>query len=163
MALVADGFEVTVSLMDNGGDITRKTYQLTTTIPADAIIDAGALVADLIAVTDATVLSFTVGQRYVEDAFAFPASGVENQNQALLVFQLADNPTKKATHSIPAPSPGIFVAASGPNAEVVDLADAAVIAYAANFLPGGIATLSDGESADALISGRRIHRQSRRG
>ena len=163
MALVSNGFWLSVTLRDNGGNDTTRTYQLSAADATAAGADTVNILAALNAVTDAVIVSWFNYQRFVEDAFVYPASGVEIENLALLEFDLVDHPEKSATITIPAPAPGIFVSLSGGGANTVDLADAAVIAYAALFQTGGEVLISDGEVADTLVAGRRIHRASRRG
>lgn len=163
MALVSNGWWLTIGLVDNGGNKTVRNYQLNSVTPVEAETDSGTIIAALAGVSDAVIVSRSTYQRFVEDALVFPASGVELENQALLNFNIVDHPEKAWTTTIPAPKPAIFMAASGPPANIVDVADAQVIAYAALFKAGGVALVSDGEIADTLIGGKRIHRQSSRG
>jgi len=163
VAIVSNGFFISITVVDNGGDITTRRWKMQAAVQEDAETDGPAIVTAFLALTDAVLVSRSFGEEFINDALAYPASGVENQNQALLDFLITDDPTKHATQSIPAPKPGIFAALTGPNAEVVDLADAAVIAWAAMFGPAGQLYLSDGETADSLVSGRRRHVASRRG
>lgn len=163
MAIVSAGWWMTVALKDNGGNETSRTYQLVAADAAAADTASTAILAALANVTDAVVVSTSTYERFVNDAFAYPASGVENENLALLDFSIVDHPEKSATLTIPAPKPTIFNTTSGPGANIVDVADAAVIAYANLFKTGGSALISDGEVADALNGGRRIHRKSTHG
>lgn len=163
MAIVSGGWKITITVVDNGGDVTTRTYDLQSADDIEAGTDSAAVLAAFMALTDAVLLSHQYYEVFVNDALAFPASGVENQNQALLDFLITDDPTKHATLSIPAPKPGIFMSTSGPSAEIIDVADAAVIAFAALFIPAASAFLSDGETADALVGGHRRHVRSRRG
>jgi len=163
LAIVAGPYTLTVTVVDNGGDVTSRTFSLVSADETEALTDGATVLAAFLALTDAVEVSHQIGINFVNDNLAFPASGIENQNQALLDFLITDDPTKHATLSIPAPKPGIFLATSGPSAEVIDTGDAAVIAFAALFLPAGQATLSDGETVDALVSGKRRHVRSRRG
>ena len=163
MAIVSGGWKLSVTVVDNGGDVTTRSFDLTSPDAATAATDSATVLAAFLALTDAVQVSHHYYEVFVNDSLAFPASGIENQNQALLDFLITDDPTKHATLSIPAPKPGIFLSTSGPSAEIIDTGDAAVIAFAALFIPGGEATLSDGETADALVGGHRRHVRSRRG
>jgi len=163
MALVSNGWWLTVGLVDNGGNKTVRNYQLNSVTAVEAETDSASVIGALTAVTDAVVVSRSTYQRFVEDALTFPVSGVELENMALLNFNIVDHPEKAWTTTIPAPKPAIFMATSGAPANIVDVADAAVIAYAALFKTGGVALVSDGETADVLIGGRRIHRASSHG
>lgn len=163
MALVTNGWWLFVALKDNGGNETTRQYALTGADAAEAALDRTAILAALTNVTDAVIVSYYVYERFVNDAFAYPPSGVEIEDLALLDFDIVDHPEKSATLTIPAPKPAIFNATSGPGANIVNTGNAAVIAYAALFKTGGSATISDGETADTLIGGKRIHRKSSRG
>lgn len=157
MAFVSTGWRVTFSLMDNGGNITTKTYELTSADATEAATDTATILARLTAVTDCEIVSYHSYEQFEEDTVAYPAAGVQKENQALLTFDIVDNPLKKATHSIPAPKQAIFVGVTGPNANIVDTADADVIAYRQMFQAGGQCFISDGEVAFTLISGKRRH------
>lgn len=163
MAIVTGGFKAVIELVDNGGDVATKTYDLTSADAAAAATDLATISTALLGVTDMVLRKRYWYEVFVNDAFAYPASGVEKQNQALLDLSILDQPTKTATLTIPAPKPTIFNGSSGPAAEIVDGADAAVIAYVALFLNGAQATISDGETAEGFISGKRIHRKSSNG
>lgn len=163
MALVSVGWRGNVTLLDNGGNQTTKSYELTGTDATEAAADMTAILAALGGVTDALVLGYTFGEAFAQDSGAFPASGVEIQNLALIDTSIVGELTKTATYTIPAPKPAIFVALAGDGANVVNTVNAAVVAYQAIFATGGHATISDGEVAANIIGGRRIHRRSRRG
>lgn len=157
MAFVSTGWRAEFSLMDNGGNITKKTYELTAADAATAETDVATILARLTAVTDCEVVAYHAYEQFEEDNVAYPAAGVQKENQALLTFDIVDNPLKKATHSIPAPKQAIFVGTTGPNANIVDTADADVIAYRQMFQAAGQCFISDGEVAFTLISGKRRH------
>ena len=163
MAYNLDGYTGYVTLIDNGSNTTTKSFKLTSSTAADAATDIGAIVAAMVNVTDAVVVSYGATAVYVNDSVALPASGVQIEDQALITVSIVGHPTKSGTITVPAPKPGIFVATSGENANVVDLEDAAVEAYIGLFQADGEAYISDGEIADLAKKGRRVHRGSRRG
>lgn len=163
MAVVSDGFFISITVMDNGGQETTRQYKLQGATQEDAETDAPLVLAAFLALTDAVLVRWHFFEDRINDALAYPASGVQNQDQALLDFIITDNPTKHATNSIPAAKPGIFVATTGPNADVVDLADAAVVTWAGYFAPASKLYISDGETADMLFKGKRRHVRSRVG
>lgn len=167
MALVARAhpFELLVTLVDNGANETVKSYELQAANAADAATDSAAIMAALANVTDAVIKRYTINHVFVENALVLPASGVENQNQAILTVQLASDPTKTGTLVIPAASPGDFVSASGENANVVDTGDAGINAYVDLFTTTNEAYMSDGELADVSLAfkGVRRHVKSRYG
>jgi hypothetical protein len=164
MALVQVGFRVRVSLMDGGGQITTRSYESDAALYADAVVVAAALVAALDPLTDATITGYGIETVFAEDALAgFPAATVQNENQALLVYQMEGLPLHRATQSIPAPAIGIFAGVSGPNSNVVDTADADIVAWRTLFQNGNGFFMSDGEYAEVLESGHRRHVRNRFG
>jgi len=163
MAMVSAGFKAVFELVDNGGDVATKTYDLVAANAADAATAVTAIAAAIAGVSDMVLRKRYFYEVFVNDAFAYPASGVEKQNQALLDLSIVDAPQKTATVTIPAPKPAIFVGTTGPQAEIVNGANSAVIAYVALFENGAQATVSDGETVEGFISGRRIHRKSNNG
>lgn len=167
MALVerTHPFELVVQIADNSGKTTKKTFEMQAADAAAAATDAAAILAALNGVTAGVVKSYSINHVYVENALVLPASGVENENQALLSIRLASDPTKYAGFAIPAADPAIFVAASGAGANVVDTGDAAVNTLVSLFTSTNEAYLSDGELADSSLdfSGKRRHVASRTG
>lgn len=163
MAFVSGGFWSNISLADNGGNVTTKTYELDAADAAEAATNHAAVVAALTAVTDARVIAHFWYEKSVQDTPTLPASGVQIEDQALLTFEIAGNPLKSATLTIPAPKPGIFQAVTGSGANQVDLANAAVVTFRSLFQNANECFLSDGEKAERLKSGKRIHRKSRSG
>lgn len=162
MALVSEGWFLEVEFEDNGANITRRTYDLVAEDETEASAAVVTVLAAVAGVSDALVKGYRVGEKFGQDSGSFPASGVQIENLALLVTQL-ETFDKSATYSIPAPKAAIFTASSGAAANIVNIGNAAVIAYHALFGSGGVATLSDGEEAGALQKGRRVHRKSDRG
>jgi hypothetical protein len=167
MALQVDPVKISVQVVDTGGNTSRKVYPTNLTVAVDGIaaIEAArdAVVAALNAVTDGVVLKTGILLGQTEDTALFGAGEIENV--ALITVNLATQ-GKKAVMSIPAPVDGIFVGASGPNYNIVDPTDAAVLAYLALFETGGDFTLSDGEQLDDTTPfnyGKRIHKASTKG
>jgi len=164
MALVTvgngSGWYLTVTLIDNGNDKSTKTYPLRAADETAAQIAVTAILAAVNAATGSVIANTSLSHRKEEDTFIFPASGVENQNIARIVVQLAGG-TKKATLDIPAALPGVFVGTSGANANIVDLAATETSDYLDLYLPAGQVFISDGEDLDIGIEGRRV--SSRKG
>lgn len=165
MALVQESFWLNIEMRDSGNNVTSKTFQMTAATAADAETDAAAIIVKWKSITDAEVLSYTVSNRFVEDAPIIPSGGVHIENIAEVILQLEGYATKKATLTIPAPKAGIFAGVTGDNSNVVDTADGDLVAFVASFGSLGDNTLliSDGEHADGIVRGRRVHRKSRRG
>ena len=163
MAFVNGGFWSSVTLADNGGNQTVKTYELDVADMTEAATAHAAILAALGNVTDARILSHFFYERLVQDTPTLPGSGVHIEDLALLNFEIAGNPMKTATHTIPAPKPGIFISVIGSGANTVDVGNSAVIAYRSLFQSAGGCFISDGEKVNVLKSGKRIHRKSRNG
>lgn len=164
MAITSKGFVGSVTVIDNGANTSTLSYDLTAATVAAAVTDMGDIVARLVAVTDAVVKSYTVGEVFSEDALSLPASGVQVENQARISGKLSGFVDKFGRVMIPAPKPGIFVGSSGKTANVVDASDADLVAYLNTWITGGEATISDGEVLDTIspanVSGKRYHRGS---
>jgi len=164
MAFVATTlpFYLGVTLVDNGNNQTTKTYDLQGADLTEATANAGTILTALAAVTDATIKGYVIGQRFTNDAFTFPASGVHIEDLALISLGITNDPTKAATITIPAPKSTLFSATSGEGANNF-LNSGAGQTYWQLFDATGEAYLSDGETAEVFFSGKRIHRGSRRG
>lgn len=168
MAQVFDKYELAVTLVDSGLNQSVLRFALVeATLYTDALADAQAIVALLEAVSAAEVKGYTVYGRYVEDNLTLPAAGTQVENIAALTCQLED-PTKSVVVKIPAPAVSIFLASQGAGANIVDVSNANVLAYVDIWqATGALASISDGEfiadGSDAILAGKRIHRQSSRG
>ena len=172
MALVAFNWQAVVTLVDNSGAPTTRTYEAPLANFTDfdsfqlAVNNAvGGLLADLNAITDCVVSKVAYCQIFAENDLTLPASGVENENQAFFSGKIAGNPLKSGTQSIPGASPGIFQTPSGPGANVVNMSDIDVVNWVSNFdSPGGLFTISDGEQWELLtIKGKRRHTKNSNG
>lgn len=168
MALVASGFEGSITLVDTGGNRSRKEYSLRAATYTEALADLQAILALLMAITDAVVEKYRVVTVYSEDAFAYPTGNVQVENIAEVVLLLSTGVGKTATHQIPAPIAGIFQSAAGKGYNVVDVSDSGLFAYIDGTFSAtdGVAYISDGETVTdlaAIQSGKRVHRASRRG
>lgn len=162
MALVQLKWFLEVGIADNSGDITPRFYEMPEAAAADfdaLILSANALMTALNAMTSGVIANYRLGAIYVEDALVLPASGVENENQAFFSGKIVGDPTDSATQSIPAADPAIFVATSGPGANVVDMNDGAVLTWVGFFdQTSPDWTISDGENwVGATVKGKRRH------
>lgn len=166
MAMVAQRFGMTISFVDNGGNQVTREYMMSSSVATytDAAAAAAAMYPLVNTITAATIPQYRVFQVFEDNAFVLPADmGVQVENQASMTFLLAGIGSKKGNLNIPAPTSGIFVATSGPNANIVDIADAGVEAWADMFLAAGDFRLSDNEASSRLLQGRRVHRRSSKG
>ena len=167
MALVSQGFRLTVDLADNGGKpYGTKRYDLVDTDPTTVAAVATSILGKLNAVTDSNVASYTVGEVFVEDALTFPAAGVQNENQAIITAPIVGFPNKSAIITIPAASITNFTNTSGKGANIVNMSNAALLAYIGIFDPtvGNEAYISDGEQVISLQgSGKRRHVKNNNG
>lgn len=164
MALVSKGFRLSVTMVDNGGDTNVKIFPLTATTFADAVTDSAAILIAYNAVTDCIVRDYSIQNVYANDALVLPAGGVETANTASVVVQIDGEPLKQAVISVPGPVAGMFMGASGDAANTIDTSDGALLTFISLFGPGGVCTLSDGEICENIpLSGKRVHRKTRRG
>lgn len=139
-------YKVMFEMVDAYQRPARKTFETVDTIAdeTEALAAAAALATDLANLTMLDILAYTVSRRTVYtdtvDAGANRDAGV--------TFTLRKSDNYKDDIKVPGPVLGIF---DGDGS--VDLADAAVTAFIANFLTGGDFTFSDGEQATSLLSG----------
>lgn len=166
MALTAAGFGMTVSYLDNGSNVVSREYmmdpaEVTTYDEAEAA--ALDILPDIVAATDAAIPQYRVFQVYSETALTIPGAGVQVENQASLTSLLTAPGNKKANLNIPAPKQALFVQTSGPQANIVNMGNAAVLAFLGNFMVGENFTVSDGEKIARGLNGKRVHKGSSRG
>lgn len=162
MALVTRGWFLTMGMVDCGGNQITKTWELRGATAVDAAADAATIRAAFNAITDSVEVAYSIGERFEENSISYPAAGVENENKASLTLLLTTG-NKKANIKVPAPVIGIFMNATGPGANVVDILDVDLNTYTDVFKVGGEAFVSDGEDLDFLLSGKRIHAKSAKG
>lgn len=157
MALVANGYNLIINMIDSGENTFSKTIELASATVADAVTDAATFLASWLTVSGLEVTGYSIVIRFIEDAVLLPA-GIEGENRARITVRLADRGNLKATFEIPGALAGIFVDTIGSNRNVVDLtAGEAVPLLMAHFQTGGFALLSDGEVAGDVVAGRRVH------
>ncbi|GAI02499.1 unnamed protein product [marine sediment metagenome] len=162
MALVTDGYELSIVIKDTGNNATVKKYELTAVTAAAAETDALAIIAVLNPVTEGTISSYRVSHKFQEDDFSFPAAAAIEQ-KASIVALIDGEAVKTCTEKIPSPDVGIMQGADGEAFNLVDIADTALLAYLLVFQTGGEATISDGEVMGAPLRGKRITVGSRKG
>lgn len=138
-------YQVSITLRDSLGRQAIKQYEGDFADFATAQTAAGALADDLQAVTEAEVLSYSVGQRTVYSGSMTAGSNLDEG----ATFSVNKSDNYKASHKVPAPIQAMRQTGN----DRVDTTLAAVIAYFQNFITGGF-TLSDGETVTALLSGK---------
>lgn len=149
MARTFVGWKATVSFIDKGSDITKKTYDIRGADFDEASTNTIALVTDLAAASSCAISGYEVGGVFAEDALALPTlDSARNSMQAVITVDIADNPLKHGTITIPGPVSAVFVATSGANSDVVNAAAGVVTDLVDNFKAAGTAYISDGEDVD---------------
>lgn len=156
MAIVADHFEITVKLVDEGANFTTMTFQCQDTTYANVVIAKTALVAALDAVTDCVIQRVSINEVWKNDAFAYP-SDVETANKLSMTVELEGGTGKKANLKIPGPIKAMFGASGTAGFNTLDTGNALILTYVAMFENAAEFYISDGEFAETLISGKRIH------
>lgn len=147
-------WKIQYSFIDEKGNTTRRTHYMESagvdlSLESQAVLlAADALLTDYRAVSDAGVgMSLAVN----DDAWGAeaPAAGSDVSDVAHVNVRLDDSPSGKvASLAIPAPIDAMF--AGGAAGTEVDISNAALIAFVANFEDDF--TLSDGENVDATIT-----------
>ena len=155
MAMDSMGWFLTMTLADNGANQVTKTWQLQSADAAAAATDGAAVRAAFNAICDSVEVAYSIGERFQEDTITYPAAGVNNQDKASITVRLLLG-NKKANLKVPAPKIGIFMNATGPGADRVDILDVDLNTYLDVFKTGAEAYLSDGEVMEEPLDGLRI-------
>jgi hypothetical protein len=154
MALVDQGYEVSVMLQDLQGDTITKTYELQAATEALALTAIGTILTALDINSNCAILGYNLLRKTRESAPAFGTG--DGSVKARLSARKTNG--EVASVDIPAPVESIFTAASGPGNNIVDMTNVNIIAYLDLFESGNQAFISDGEFlADASgIDGQRV-------
>jgi len=141
--------EVKILAFDGQGRQTTKEVTGVATVLATQVTDMTALLADL---DDISGLGRTGYNMTAKQASALAGEGVtSNKDEAFhLRYALADGSIFNQRIPSPKKTAGVFDFISG---GVVDIANAAVVAWAANFMSGGQFRLKPGVAATSVIDG----------
>lgn len=138
-------FHATVTLIDSLNTITTKTYETETDVLATAQVAVGALIANLLAITDLGVVSVTYSEKDLSEASAAAADSSVDPGAT---FRVRLDDGYIAAHKVP----GFPIGKVAPGRSI-DVTDADVVAYFANFEPAGGFTLNRGNTVDEVLSG----------
>ncbi len=163
MVLASQGWFLSVTLVDNGANVTTLQFALRSADATTAATDSSAIVLALGDITDSVISDYYIKHKYSETVLVYPAAGVENENKASITVLLAGAGNKKANIKIPAPVIGVFTAASGGGANTVDMSDVDLVTYLDLFKAGAECYISDGEDLVSGVSGKRISAKSNYG
>jgi len=166
MVFSASNFGVTVTYLDGGANTTTRDFEMDeSVIDFDAANTAAlAILADIIATTDAALPRYRVYQNNDENSLTIPATTVQIENCASLTVLLAGAGSKKGNLNIPAPKAAMFVnPTNGPQNNIVNMSATIVTDFLANFTVAGDFTISDGEEISRGLSGKRVHKKSSKG
>jgi len=163
MAKIFTQWELRVDFVDQGRNTTSRTYGLDFG-DADLVADVEAAASNVVAalgnISNCFVTGFSIRKVYADDNVIVPTNA-QVENTGVVSVDIDGNPLKKATLSIPGVSPSVFVdTVSGPNNNIMNLVNADLVTFVDLFKTTGVATLSDGEYANAIVDGVRVHRRS---
>lgn len=160
--MVDVGWFLTMTLADNGGNQTTKTYRLRAADEIAAQAAASSIRASLNALTNSVEVAYAVSDRWENDSIVYPAAGIENEDK-LSMTALLSGANKKANLKVPAPVIGAFIDTTGPGANICNTVATVVTDYTDEFKLAGNAFISDGEDLEELLSGKRISAKSNKG
>lgn len=168
MAFVDQGWKLTLSLVDAGGNPTTREFPLVATDDAG---DLAAVIADVQTIvdaytlaTDAIITKQTVSKDTVNDSVTLPTTSVNVEENLQVSAKIVGIPNKSAVFEIPAPKIGMFLATSGPNRNNANFASGPLPAIVNLYKTGGQVYISDGEQiTDQGIKGKRVHHKSTKG
>lgn len=171
MALVTEGFEIMITVADNGNN--RGTYTFIcdpANVPdfATAQTARTSIRTAFDALTQAVIVGTRLTEVQYEDAIVYPASLVELENKASITYQILGQ-NKKGNLKIPAPIPTLFIGSAGNAANQVNVVEPLLTTYVGNFFSAGYFTISDGEkiaqdpNGNGVIVGKRISAKNNNG
>ena len=137
-------FNVTLSLVDDYGRTTSKRYSVTDALAADALTSVGALITDLLALSDIGTQKHEITLRTV--AANSPQSGA-NKDVGMTLHCVLDN-AKVYPLKVPCPKAAVI------NADgTIDIEDSKVTDFVDNFLTGGKFRISEGNYITEILYG----------
>ena len=161
MALVpkgnASGYFIGLTIMDTQGDTTRLQFETSATTEAEAQVILDLIYAEFVLLSAGQIVATTLRKDLVETLNTFPPNADVSIRAKVTVVLTGGQ--KKAILSIPAPAQGLFTAVDGPNNNVVDVENQNLLDLIAIFGavgPGNGALISDGETIDVPLKGRRV-------
>ena len=171
MAVVSEGFEITLTVADTGDNRSTLTYPCDPAVVVDyaeAVLAKTALIAAYEGVSDAEIVGATIKEVYYENAIVLPASAQVEMKASITLQIFGQN--KKANIKIPAPKATLFNGASGAAFNQIDVTDPALIIYVGKYWTGtGLFYISDGEKvataspANGIVVGKRINAKNNNG
>lgn len=150
MALTAQGWVITLTLVDEDLNETSKTYHSTAANYTDAAADSLTIATNLLAVSEGKISKKEIREQYEETALTPPTNDMPVSEAVSVTTLITGAGTKKANYTIPMPKDSIM---SG-NALVTSNSD--FLTYHGMFQTGGLATISDGEIAGTVVKGVRV-------
>lgn len=137
-------FEVGLQMVDDYGRTTTRRYSVTDALMADALTSVGGLITNFLAVSDLGTMKHDIALRTVASNAATAGA---NKDVGGTLHCVLDN-----AKMYPLKIPGIKDTMLNPDGSI-DLADAAIIAYIANFLTGGKFRVSEGNYVTEVLYG----------
>jgi hypothetical protein len=142
MALVSNGWELTLNLVDKQNDSTKKVYELQATNATEAQTAVTNVLTFFAGVSDLVVSGYILREIFVENALVLPTVGNATD---MAVVSARKTDTYRTPVYISAPKDAIFVSATGAGNNILDDTNTALQAYLELFVAGGSCYLSDGE------------------
>jgi hypothetical protein len=168
MALVSNGWWVTVTVADNGNNRGSYDFECDPAVVTDsATADTAALslIAALNNVSNGIVVAYSIAERFRENAITLPPSGVElNTKASMSLIKASDGLLGNFRLSMPTPVAGVvFTNDEGGGANVVQTNSATLATFLDHFRAGGAFLWNDGDKMGQLIKGKRIGAKSNNG
>lgn len=147
---------MTLVMIDRNNDEARREFELTATVPADAVAEGIAMAVEYQALTQCQIVARHFALRQEENAISTPVSG-EVQVKAIVTVRL-EGGNEKATLDIPAPVETLFRALSGDDNKIVDITNTPLNNFVDNFKTTGsdVALISDGEHISEILRGKKV-------
>lgn len=153
MALVSRGFEASVTVLG------RDAYPYTMSVPlrsadyATAVTDLALWRTRFAAVSDGVISKYRLAEIFSEDALSLTTAALNSKEVADITVYIDGEGDKKATIFIPMPKDVLRSAATGKARRTVKISETVLITYVGSYQSGGFVSLSDGETAGAMVEG----------
>jgi len=163
MTLVSDGYHASVSLIDQGGQVSTLSLEFNPVTVTTLDLALTAQLSMNIAIDNLSkseIKTYSVAQRFSEDALNLPTEA-QNENKMSLSFTKSGFGTGNL--KMPAIEDGAFVGPTGaPNNQIL-LTAGIVTAYSDKFLDGDDYVINDGEFLVELVKGKRVFSKNNKG
>jgi len=153
-----------LTFADSGGNKTTKTFEIVAPDHTTAITTLSDIADQILDLSESVLVSSSCGQLDVTglevDVSALPTNDSEIEKRASILCKLV-NKTQPYVFDIPAPVPELWLAPTGRLHNQVNIANPELTTLMTTLANN--TTVSDGDTIDFVVSGKRTTRRSSKG